>query len=257
LLESDLIFGIIASFNRTEYSVQELKYLSAPFNISESNLRAALSRMVKRGFLAKRRTGKQAFYYRSNKGQNLSSNVALRFENTDWSEWNRQWWGVCFSISETDKQDRYKIRKKLINYHFKPLYSGIWIRPYNIKQNIPEVLNSDYITKSARIIQFKPEVEFTKEFISSLWNIRNINTGFITGLQLINKKSKFNSMKPEQAFFNMMIIGGQIVKILFSDPVLPDCYLPDSWKANELRDKFNGFITTSREVSRSFWEKIF
>jgi DNA-binding transcriptional regulator PaaX len=257
LSESDLIFGLIASFNRTEYSVKELKYLSAPFNISESNLRAALSRMVSKGFLINRRSGKQAYYYRSSKGQSLSKNVALRFENTDWSKWNRQWWGVCFSISETDKQDRYKIRKKLINYHFKPLYSGFWIRPYHSQQNIPEALNSEYIIKSSRIIQFKPEVEFTKEFISSLWNIRNLNSGFINGLLLINKYSKFNSMKPDQAFVNMMNIGGQIVKILFSDPVLPDCYLPENWKANELREKFNGFITKSREASRLFWEKIF
>ncbi len=257
MLESDLIFGIIASFDRPEYSVRELKYLTAPFNISDSNIRAALFRMNKRGFLVKRRAGKQAFYSRSSKGQSLSSNVALRFQNPDWSEWNGFWWGVCFSISETNKQNRYKIRKKLTNYHFKPLYSGFWIRPYHSQHNIPESLNSDYIKKCARIIQFKPEIEFSKEFISNLWDLEDLNTGFNNGLKLINKHNKFNSKRPEQAFINMMEIGGQIVKILFSDPMLPDCYVPGNWKANELRNKFNKFIKDSKKASKSFWNKIF
>lgn len=257
MLSSDLIYGLIASLNKSEYSVEELKYLTKPFNISESNLRTALFRMVSRGLLLKRRTGKQAFYYRSVKGKQLGLNVALRFKNPDWSGWDNEWWGLCFSISETDKKDRYRIRKKLVNYHFKPLYSGFWILPVHPGYDITASLNTDYINKNARLIQFKPVIPLSKEFIHRLWNLDTLNKGFNKGIRLIQKYDDSGSKSPEQAFVEMMQTGGEIVKILFTDPLLPDSYIPDNWKADDLRNKFNSFIKQTREASRLFWEKIF
>jgi phenylacetic acid degradation operon negative regulatory protein len=255
--DGELIFGIMSSLDKPEYSVGDLKYLTKPFAISESNLRTALCRMLKKGILEKKRVGRQAFYARSGKGQTLGANVALRFREPDRSDWAGTWWGVCFSISNTDKRDRYRIRKKLLNYHFRPLYSGFWIRPYSITQNMAAVLNTDYINKSARLIRFTPEKTFTVEFIIRLWEMNKINVGLGKGLELMARHENLSEQSPERAFVNLIKIGGQVVRILFTDPLLPACYLPPDWRAGHLRNKFAIFISQAKEKSKPFWEQIF
>ncbi len=257
MLDSELIFGIMASLDKQEFSVTDLKYLTEPFNITESNLRTALSRMVKKGVLANRRSGKQAYYSISKKGHTISANVALRFKTTDWSGWNGMWWGVCFSISETKSRYRYKIRKKLVNYHFKPLYSGFWIRPCHPEQNFSEILDSYYIKETARLISFKPEIDFTKDFIIRLWELEKLNQIYEENLYSLQAQKDLVKNDPEHAFISMIQTGNKGVKTLFRDPLLPDCFLPDNWKAGIFRNEFNLFIRQAKEESRKFWEEIY
>ena len=49
--DSDLIYGIMASLGEDEYSVNYLKYLLSPFNVTDSSLRTVLSRMQKSGVI--------------------------------------------------------------------------------------------------------------------------------------------------------------------------------------------------------------
>ena len=117
-------------------------------------------------------------------------------------------------------------------------------------------MTNDYIKRNSRLIRFKPVISFSAEFISGLWNLKELNKGFKHGIKLIDDNEDINTKSPEQVFIIMMKIGGQVVKILFTDPLLPDSYMPGSWKANDLRIKFSSFMKKTKEASRSFWEKV-
>ena len=89
--------------------------------------------------------------------------------------------------------------------------------------------STDYIKKNARIIEFRPVIEFSKKFINQLWNLEMVNREFLKGINLIQKHSSLIKNDPEQAFISMMETGNSIVKLLFTDPLLPELFYPKHW----------------------------
>ena len=166
--DSDLIYGVMASLGKDEYSVNYLKYLLGPFNITDSSLRTVLSRMQKSGVIESKKYG---IYFFNKKGKKISQNVAFSFRSPNWDNWNNTWWGFIYSLPSTEKALRHKVRTKLLSYRFSSLYPGCWIRPLNEEEKIEEKLfdlsNSDY----GDLIEMNFQMDPDEIRIQSLWNI--------------------------------------------------------------------------------------
>ncbi len=256
--DSDLIFGLMAAFGKNEYAFSDLVHLSLPFKVTETSLRTNLSRMSKRDLILTRREGKNGFYSFAEKGNRIKENVSKSFNSLDWNNWDNMWWGIFFSVPEVKKAERYKIRKKLLSYRFVSLYPGFWIRPMNKLEKLEKSLSNIFNNEHCKVIKFQGHKEFSRKEVSKLWNLDEINNKFKKGLELLNEKmSLLTTMAPIEALKERMITGGLIVDILFKDPLLPDMFLPNDWKADELKKKFEIWDKITTEKSRSYWEKIF
>lgn len=252
--ESDLIFGIMASFGQEEYSINDLKHLLSPFNITESCLRTNLSRLKKRNILKTRNEGKKVFYSFLNKGIIIKSSVAHSFKSLDWSNWDKSYRGILYSVPETNKAKRHSIRKKLVSYRFVSYFSGFWIRPYHEKETF---LNEIFESKHCEIIKFYHTTEITKEKANDLWKINDINNQFKTAIDLLEKKmKKIGSYSPKQALIEKMNIGNEIIHIIFQDPLLPKDFLSKDWMADILREKFIEWDKRVTNQSKPYWENI-
>jgi len=256
--QSELIFGIMANFNKNEYSISELNYLVSPFGITESCLRTNLSRMIKKGLFQSRHKGKKALYSFSTKGAAIRSNMAAGFRSLDWSDWDQSWWGVLFSIPDSRKKERYPIRRKLVSYRFAPLYPGFWIRPLNRAEKNEIHLKKISLKENCKTISFKYHTGISKEEISGLWKLTAVNESFEKGLAIINKqKRKMSTCSPKEAFIDHMEAGNELVAILSKDPLLPEIYLPEEWKGSELKEAFGWWNEAISDISRPYWQKIF
>ena len=65
--DNELIFGLMSEFGRHDYSFEELKKLTTPFDVSETSLRTNLSRMIHKDTIQSRKHGKAAYYGLSKK----------------------------------------------------------------------------------------------------------------------------------------------------------------------------------------------
>jgi DNA-binding transcriptional regulator PaaX len=214
--------------------------------------------MIKNGLIESRREGKTSYYHFSSKGARIISNVALNFKSLDWSNWDDKWWGIIFSVPEENSIERYKIRKKLSVYRFASAYPGFWIRPVNEIEKIEIRLSNIFTNKHCHVIQFKNYHKISKEKISHIWELDNINSGFMDGLTLIKgKKDKIEHFNSKEALVEKMSVGDIIVNLLFKDPLLPSVFLPESWKAGELRREFFNWDKQVTEIAKPYWEKIF
>ena len=253
----DLIYGLMAAFKKIEYSFNDLLYLSAPLGISETSLRTILSRMHKKKLLIIRKQGKSGYYSFSQKGKKIRDNVAKGFSDMDWQDWNKMFWGIFFTFPENKKQERYKIRRKISAYRFVSLYPGFWIRPYHPDENMEIMINTVQNNKYCRFIKFQNFIDFSKQEISRLWDLEKKNQAFKSALTIIkDKKAKIHSLSPECALKDRFLTGSQIVKILGQDPLLPDIYLPEDWKAGELKKAFLEMDRLYTNQSRSYWQAI-
>lgn len=256
--ESDLIFGLMATFNKKEFSISYLKYLTEPFKITESSLRTNLSRMTRKDLLKSRHEGKRAYYSFGRRGKTIKSNVALSFKSLNCSRWDNSWLGVLFSVPDIKKSERYYIRKKLLAYRFVSLYPGFWIRPFNKKENIKESLKNLIENKYCRMIRFQYFNGLSNKEVAKLWKLNEINKSFINGLRIIKRsRDKLEKLLPKQALIEEMIVGNKIVKILFKDPLLPKNFLLKDWRGEELKEEFSIWIKEIKKISKPYWEKVF
>jgi len=256
--ESDIIFGLMATSDKEEFSINDLKYLVKPFKITESCLRTNLSRMRRKDLLKSRRDGKRVYYSFGKRGKTIKSNVALSFKSLDRSRWNNSWWGMLFSVPDIKKSKRYYIRKKLLAYRFVSLYPGFWIRPFNEKENIKDSLKNLIGNKFCRIIKFYYFYNISNEEVKKLWKLDEVNRSFKYGLRIIKKsREKLKTLSPDKGLIEEIIVGGKIVKILFKDPLLPKKFLSIDWQGEELKEKFSIWIKEIKKISKPYWEKIF
>ncbi len=255
---TDLIFGLMASLGKEEYTIADLLYLVRPFQVSETSLRTNLSRMSQRKWVQSRRQGKTVFYRFSPKGQSISVNVAKSFRTQDWTGWNDTWWGVLFSVPELQKEARYRIRVKLASYRFAPLYAGTWIRPFHEAENMETYLQNIASNPHCTMIRFQCMNPITKKDSIRLWKLADIHREFKEALTILSQSRRtLVKLTPERAFVEGMHTSSRIVDILFMDPLLPDCFLPPGWKGRELKQRFKEYNRVVKNQSKPFWMKIF
>ena len=246
------------SLGKKEYSMENLKHLTGLFNIKESNLRTNLSRMKSNGILQIRKNGKNAYYSLSKKSVRISKNVSLSFKNLSWENWNGEWLGVVFSVPESDKSFRHKIRKKLTAYRLAALYPGFWIRPFNNAEKLLTKLYDLRKNNFCTFIKFNLIDAPKKESIIKMWGLIKTNMELIKGLSLLTAEKKtLKNITSAKALFKKIYIGNKIVPLLFKDPLLPNCYLPDNWKGPELRKEFIQWDKLVTDISKPYWIKIF
>ena len=256
--DSHLIFGLMASFGKKEYSITDLLHLSKPFNITENSLRTNLSRMKNNTVLTSRKEGKTVYYSFYKKGKKMSLIAELSFNPPNWDNWNNEWLGVLFTIDENNKEKRYQMRKRLIVYRFAPQYPGVWMRPLNRieneKYNFEKILNNE----NSKLIRFNYSETITTKEVQNLWKIRSINKEYENGIRIIEKEQKkIDNLNPELALIQKMEIGNALIELIFKDPLLPPEFLPEDWKGNQLRKEYFALDKILTEISKPYWKKIF
>lgn len=241
--DSDLIYGIMISLEKQlqtkEYSISHLKYLTAPFDITDNSIRTTLSRMKQKNVIESKKVGKTTYYSISEKGKKIGKNVALSFKSPNWDNWENEWWSYVFSIPQTEKPLRYRVRKKLQSYRFVSLYPGCWIRPIHIDEEISCKISSLLPEDKGNLLKINFIISLTKEHIQNLWKVEDYNRESKDGiLELKTALENLANMEPKEAFFHKMTIGNRIIQLLFRDPLLPTQFLPEHWAGHQLREIF-------------------
>jgi len=105
--------------------------LLADFGVSDVAARAALSRMVKRGFLESSRSGRNTFYTLTPRAQQVMRRGAERIVafGIDDDAWDGRWSVVAFSVPEANRQAREALRTRLRWLGYAPLYDALWVSP--------------------------------------------------------------------------------------------------------------------------------
>ncbi|MEZ5070326.1 MAG: PaaX family transcriptional regulator C-terminal domain-containing protein [Bacteroidales bacterium] len=255
--ESDLIFGLLASQKKAEYSFSDLAWLTAPFRVSETSLRTNLSRMVGSGVLKVRKEGRKAWYGFTPKSAQYSSHVSLGFRNPDWTHWDGRWWGISMTMPKQENSLRYRMTKKLAGHRFALMNPGFWIRPCHPLEQIEIRLREVFESPFATPLVFAFSRDEDLEAIPGLWKIDSINREFREGLAFLRESQGNDDLEnPEVAFVRKMEVGDRVVKLLHKDPLLPDGFLPEDWQGGQLRRAFLEWDELVTRKSRPYWERI-
>jgi phenylacetic acid degradation operon negative regulatory protein len=215
-----VVLSVLLGAHPAWASAAELVRLTADFDIKEPTLRVALTRMVSAGDLV-----------RSEDGYRLSDRLLTRQRRQDDAidpqlrDYDGQWLTLVITSVGTDARTRAVLRNTLQQYRFGELREGVWMRPDNLGQVLPQE-----ITGRVRLLHARDADP--AGLAATLWDLPGWRR---TGEQLLDGMAAATDVP------GRFVAAAGIVRHLLADPVLPDELLPAGWPGAELRKAYNGF----------------
>ena len=215
-----VVLSVLLGAHPAWATAAELIRLTTDFDIKETTLRVALTRMVGAGDLV-----------RSADGYRLSDRLLARQRRQDDALWppRRAWdgtWTTLVIISVgVDARSRGVLRKRLQDSRFGELREGVWLRPDNLEPN-PAAATGD----RARVLHSVDDAP--EQLARQLWDLP---AWAATAADLLD------GMAAAEDIPSRFVIAAAMVRHLLTDPVLPDELLPRNWPGDALRDAYTEF----------------
>jgi phenylacetic acid degradation operon negative regulatory protein len=215
-----VVLSVLLGAHPAWATASELIRLTADFDIRESTVRVALTRMVGAGDLV-----------RSADGYRLSDRLLARQRRQDdainprLNRWDGTWTTLVITSVGTDARSRASLRTTLQDNRFAELREGVWLRPDNLDVELSagvfdrvRVLHSrddDPAGLAARLWDLPEWVRRGRELLDEMATARDIPGQFVA--------------------------AAAIVRHLLTDPVLPGELLPHDWPGDTLRNAYTDF----------------
>lgn len=215
-----VVLSVLLGAHPAWASAGELVRLTSDFDIREPTLRVALTRMVGAGDLV-----------RSADGYRLSDRLLARQRRQDavlnphTRPWGGIWTTLVITTVGTDARTRAALRNTLSDRRFGELREGVWLRPDNLDDTLPEE-----ILDRVRVLHARDDDP--AGLAARLWDLPAWSQ---TGHRLLDEMAAARDVP------GRFIAAAAVVRHLLTDPVLPEELLPDRWPGDPLRAAYQNF----------------
>lgn len=215
-----VVLSVLLGAHPAWATAAELLRLTSDFEIKDTTLRVALTRMVSAGDLV-----------RSSDGYRLSARLLARQRRQDAAlapvtrDWDGDWITVVVTAVGADARDRSTLRNALQESRFGELREGVWLRPDNLTNGVPA--QADGMVRALRSRDDRPA-----DLAARLWDLPGWAD---TARRLLREMDSATDIPGRFA------VAAAMVRHLLADPVLPDALLPGDWPADRLRAAYSDF----------------
>lgn len=215
-----VVLSVLLGAHPAWATAAELLRLTSDFDIKDTTLRVALTRMVSAGDLV-----------RSSDGYRLSARLLARQRRQDAAlapvtrDWDGDWITLVVTAVGADARDRSTLRNALQESRFGELREGVWLRPDNLTEGVP--------AQAAGMVRaLRSRDDHPGELAARLWDLPGWAD---TARRLLREMDSATDIPGRFA------VAAAMVRHLLADPVLPDALLPGDWPADRLRAAYSDF----------------
>jgi phenylacetic acid degradation operon negative regulatory protein len=217
--------------------------LLAEFGVSAKGARSALSRLVRRGLLARSRRGRRTSYGLTNRGLALLDEGAKRIFRfgLEQARWDGTWSVVAFSVAEANRDRRHLLRTRLRWLGFGPLYPGLWISPHPHLEEAATALDDLGIHDMTVFKGIVPSWGSRPGDFRKAWDLDSLRESYIRYLERfrpVRARMRAGRITAREALVMRTRVMDEWRKFPRADPDLPDAFLPADWPRREARALF-------------------
>ncbi|MEW6455574.1 MAG: PaaX family transcriptional regulator C-terminal domain-containing protein [Acidobacteriota bacterium] len=249
-----------------EIWVSSLIKLLKPFNLSETAVRLALSRMAKQGLIQSRKIGRQSYYSLSEKGKEWMLKGKHRALEREPKPWDKKWRLLVYTIPEELRSLRDTLRDELRRLGYGSLGSSLWISPYDFKEELERIFDklkvAEYVeTFEAKYTGFREE----QELISKVWDIRGLERCYkefynqYASLLAAHKRKieRKEAVDPGECFVQRFRLTVEFIDIAMDDPMLPLELLPVNWAGSKAKKIYLEYRELLTSEANKFFDSVF
>ncbi len=205
--------------------------------VSEQAARSTLTRMVRRGLLDRQQQGRRAYFTLTADSRTLLQEGRRRIfaPAPVRQRWDGEWTLLSFSIPESRRDERHRLRARLAWNGFGLLRDGLWLAPgrLEVAQLISDLRLEKHVDAFAARALAPTDVA---ELVQRAWDLGDL-------------RSRYDAFAVRWSGPHAPAPGGDLPRqvclitewrhILREDPLLPADYLPGDWPALEAARLFH------------------
>lgn len=226
LTARSVVLSVLLGAHPASATAAELLRLTSDFDLKESALRVALTRMVGAGDLV-----------RSADGYRLADRLLARQRRQDdalaprCKTWDGTWLTLVVTRAGADARSRSSLRKQLQHNRFGELREGVWLRPDNLEHGGGADLGEHL--RMLRAVDDRPA-----ELADRLWDLP---------VWAATAEGLLDAMAAATDVPTRFVTAAAMVRHLLTDPVLPEVLLPADWPGERLRGSYAEFAAEFAE----------
>jgi len=264
----DMVFTLYGDYIRHrggEAWTGSLIELLGLLGLSGQAVRSTLSRMSRRGWLESHRASRYSFYRLTPKCLRLLEEGAQRIFRPRHDPWDGRWHLLSYSIPESKRHLRRRLRRRLLWLGFGALNQATWISPRDLRAEVEKVVNALHV---------RPYVEFftaehggfssEEEIVARCWDLKRLNdyyAAFIARYDLLFQEYQTrlmagDSLEPQECFVQRFMLVHEYRSSPYVDPNLPRELLPDDWLGERATQLFQQYHNLLVEKAEAFVDSV-
>lgn len=239
----DWILDIFGSFVRDSggrISVAALVSLLESLGVGSASARSALSRMKSQGELQAVAQDGARGYSLTDSAERWFAVSTPRIMNTAPPAEDDQWIFATFTVPESERALRYRIRSRLKALGFGSLAGGLMIAPAAIIDETANALGQAGLDSHVDLWQSEYRgFGSVDDIVARAWDLEEVADAYAHYLDLCSDlDSRPSPTDDEDAFLRFLIHVNAWRDLPYLDPGIPLKYLPDDWPSERARETF-------------------
>lgn len=238
------------------------------FGLSQQAVRSTVSRMTRRDLLRIDRVGPRSYYSLTEKSAKWIEEGATRIFHfhAPRKPWDRQWRLVTYSVPESEREARDRLRQELSWMGFGMLTSALWISPHDYGAEVERLAESLRVRSRVEIFTARHD-GFADQatIVRRCWNLSQIDARYLAFIEKYRpayqehcrRLADGGDVEPNQYFVRRFNLIHEYRRFPYIDPELPAELLPSNWRGNEAANLFREYHDLLAEKANAFFYSVF
>lgn len=249
------IFGLYARAAQGRLPVAGIVELMAGLGVDATAVRSAVSRLKRRGVIVSVRDPRAA-YALSPAGLALLEEGDRQIFAARPARLEDGWCLVTFSVPESERDQRHRIRVELSRLGFGAVAAGVAIAPGRLMTVVQEVLDAAGLADYVDVFRAEAAVSdraALADKVATWWDLAALDAlyrDFVDRHENALAATDPAVLRPGDAFRGYVPMLTHWRRLPYLDPGLPDELLPPGWSGGRARDLFEALSSALAEPAR-------
>ncbi|MGH3094678.1 MAG: PaaX family transcriptional regulator [Streptosporangiales bacterium] len=235
------LFGDYIRYHGGRIRLRALAALASDFGVSPGTTRVVAARMRREGWLSAHRVGRETMYGLTPAALRMLDEGRERIFTRLRDPWDGQWSMVIYSVPETDRPARERLRKTLAWLGFGPLAPSTWICPHNRLSEVAEALaDLDGVRLDLLTVRSSgPPAD--RALAMRCWALTALNEDYQSFVRRYRHRLgdwRRRRLSGAEALVERVALVSEYRKFPFRDPDLPVELLPAGWVGHDAHEIF-------------------
>jgi phenylacetic acid degradation operon negative regulatory protein len=266
----DMIFTLYGDYIRHrggEAWTGTLIELLGLFGLSGQAVRSTLSRMSQKGWLESRKVGRYSFYSQTPKLLKLLEEGATRIFQPRCDPWDGRWYLLTYSIPESKRHLRRRLRKRLLWLGFGTLNQATCISPRDLRAEVEQAVDTLRVRPYVDFFTAEHDQGFSsdEEIVERCWDLKQLNKYYAAFIKRYDPSFQEHqarlmagdSLEPQECFVQRFMLIHEYRSSPYVDPNLPLELLPDDWLGERATQLFQQYRNLLFEKAEAFADLVF
>ncbi|SFF71533.1 PaaX family transcriptional regulator C-terminal domain-containing protein [Blastococcus tunisiensis] len=201
-----------------------------PLGVGDDATRSVLTRLAGRGLLTRHQDGRVVSYGLTVRSRRLLREGRERVEAVDpFDQTSTDWTLLSFSLPETQRHVRNRLRSRLTWARFGCLRDGLWIAPGRVA--LDSIIGVDTEVEGLQVDGFLAAPAAGTDvarFVARAWDLDALRREHEEFLHRWERPAP----REGDPLTSFTLLGAHWIRLLRLDPVLPERYLGEDWPAH-------------------------